>query len=104
VDNPVTEGGVTQPIIQSSTETAQLMSVTAPTHFSKTGGRPIESGTPVGTVADSQAEISRPPDHAEEVMDTVETWKSAVNIIKRVLDTVSPNVKVYPVPFFSTSH
>jgi hypothetical protein len=103
VDDPVTEGGVTHPIFQSNTETAQLMAVAAPTRFSGAGDRPIESGTPVGTVADSQAEMSCPPDHAKEVMDTVETWKRAIDIIKRVLDTVSPNVKeVYPAPFFST--
>jgi hypothetical protein len=55
----------------------------------------------VGTVADSQAEMLRPPDHAEEVMDTVETLKSATSIIKRALDTISPIVKeIYPVPFF----
>jgi hypothetical protein len=70
------------PIFQSNPETAQLMEMTAPSRFSRAGDRPIESGTPVGTVADSQAEMSRPPDHAEEIMDTVETWKSATHFIK----------------------
>jgi hypothetical protein len=65
----------------------------------------IESGASVsvGAVAASQTGISRPLDLAEEAVDTVTIWRSAVNVIKQVRDTVSPVVKeVCPIPFFST--
>jgi hypothetical protein len=48
----------------------------------------------VRPVADSQTEISRTLDRAEEVMDTVKAWKNAVDLIERVMNIVRPNVEV----------
>jgi hypothetical protein len=110
MDNPVTEGGVTPSIIvQSDTEAAQITAVAAPiSHLSGTDDALKESGTSVsvGTVATSHTGMSesRPPDHAEETMDTMEKWRTAINVMKQVVDTVSPIVKVCPTPFFSTIH
>jgi hypothetical protein len=104
--NPVTEGGAPRHIVQSDAETAQPTTVAAPlSDFSKTGDLLVDSGsgTPVGTVPDSQPGMSRHPDRAEEAMDAVTTWKSAVDVMKQVADTVSPILKsVCPIPFFST--
>jgi hypothetical protein len=108
LDNLVTEGGVTRPIVQSGTKTAQptCTAVAAPiSDFPRTGDLLFDSGTPVGTVPDSQAGMSRHPDRAEEAMNAVTTWKSAVNVMKQVMDTVNPIVKgVCPIPFFSNIH
>jgi hypothetical protein len=38
--------------------------------------------------------LSSTLDRAEEAMDTIKTWKSAVAIIKQVMDHVSPIVEV----------
>jgi hypothetical protein len=105
LDNPVTEG-VTRPIVQSDTDGAQPTAVSAPiSDFSRTGDLLVDSGTSVGTVPDSQTGMSRHPDRAEEAMDAVTTWKSAVNVMKQVMDTVSPIVKeVCPKPFLSAIH
>jgi hypothetical protein len=105
--NPVTEGGVTRHIVQSDAETAQPTTIAARSDFSKTGDLLVDSGsgTPVGTVPDSQPGMSRHPDRAEEATDAVTIWKSAVDVMKQVVDTVSPIVKdVCPIPFFSTIH
>jgi hypothetical protein len=110
MDDRVAEGGATSSIVQSDTEAAQITAVPAPiSHLSKTDDTLIESGTSVsaGTVAACQPEtgISRPPDLAEEAIDTIKTWRSVVNIMKQVMDTVSPCVKeVCLIPFFSTIH
>jgi hypothetical protein len=104
--NPVTEGGAPRHIVQSDAETAQPTTVAAPlSDFSKTGDLLVDSGsgTPVGTVPESQPGMSRHPDRVEEAMDAVTTWKSAVDVMKQVADTVSPILKsVCPIPFFST--
>jgi hypothetical protein len=56
-------------------------------------------------VLGSQTGMSRHPDRAEEAMDAVTTWKRAVNVMKRVMDTVNPIVKeVCPIPCFSNIH
>jgi hypothetical protein len=102
MDNPVT-GGVMRPIVQSKIDTAQPTAVTFPTsYFSSTGNLPIESGTPVARLAGRQTEMSRTVDRAEEDTDTVKAWKSAVNNIKWVKDTVNPTVNVCPLSLFST--
>jgi hypothetical protein len=94
VDNPITEGGVPRPIVQSSVDTAQRTAVTVPTsHFSGTGN-------PVPILAGRQMELSRTIDRAEEDTDTVKTWKAAVSNIKSVMDTVNPIVEVCPISFF----
>jgi hypothetical protein len=54
---------------------------------------PIENGTPVRPVANSQMEMSRMPDR-EEAMDTVKAWKNAVDLIERVMNTVRPTMEV----------
>ena len=106
LDNPVTEEGVTRPIVQSDTDAAQPTAVTAPiSDFSRSGDLLVVSGTPVATVPDSQTGISHHPDRAVEAMDAMTTWKSAVNVMKQVMDTVSPIVKeVCPKPFLSAIH
>jgi hypothetical protein len=60
----------------------------------------IQSGTLMGPIADSWTKMSRTLDRAEEAMDTVKTWKNAVDIIKRVMDTVSPVLEVCPISSF----
>jgi hypothetical protein len=104
----LTEGGVTRPIVPSDTQTAQPTGtgVTAPiSDFSRTGDLLVDSGTPVGVVPDTQTGMSRHPDRAEEAVDVMTLWKSAVNVMKQVMDTVSPVVKeVCHIPFFSTIH
>jgi hypothetical protein len=64
---------------------------------SQRGDLPIESNTPVRSGADrplNETETSRATlCRAEEAINTInttETWKSAVNVIKWVMDTVSP--------------
>jgi hypothetical protein len=54
---------------------------------------PFEGDTPVRPVVDSQAEISRTLGRAEEAteaMGTIKEWKTAIGIIKQVMDTVDP--------------
>ena len=53
-----------------------------PTPLSRTDDLSIQTGTLVGPVADSQTKMSRTLNRAEEAMDTVKTWKNAVDIIK----------------------
>jgi hypothetical protein len=74
--NLVAEGG---PTIQVNTEAMDP---------------PIESGTPAGAVVDSQMEMSRTLERTEEALDAVKIWGSAVDIIKRVMDAVSPIAEV----------
>jgi hypothetical protein len=104
----LTEAGDTRPIVPSDTETAQPTgtAVTAPiSDISRTGDLLVDSGAPVGTVPDSQAGMSHHPDRAEGAMDAVTLWKSAVDVMKQVMDTVSPIVKeVCHIPLFSTIH
>jgi hypothetical protein len=100
VDHPVPEGDASPPNVQASGELMQSTVVTAPPSLSV--DPPIESGTPAGPVAGSQTDISRSLDRAEEAMDTVKTWKSAVETIKQVMDIVTPIVKVWPASLFSS--
>jgi hypothetical protein len=95
---PVAEGSAVRLTVPSNTETMQLTSF--PAHAfpsSQRGDLPIESGTPDRPVADrslnesetSRATLSR-AEEAINTMNTIKTWSSAVNVIKRVMDTVSP--------------
>jgi hypothetical protein len=93
LNNPDPEGGVTHPIVQSDTEAAQPTVAAPISDFSRTGDILVDSGNLVATVPDSQKGMSRHPDRTEEAMDAVATWESAVNIMKQVMDTVSPTVK-----------
>jgi hypothetical protein len=47
-----------------------------------------------GPVADSQVEMLHTLGHAQEVVDAMKTWESAVGVIKQVMDHVGPIVKV----------
>jgi hypothetical protein len=99
-DNPVAEGGAARPAVQANNETMQPMAVTTPLPpLSRTVAPPTESGTPMGPVADSQAEMSRTLDHAGEVMDMIKSWESTVGVIKLVMDTVGPIAEVCPILF-----
>jgi hypothetical protein len=71
-----------------------------PTRLSRADDLPIRSGTFVGPVTDSQMKMSHTLDRAEEAMDMVKTWKNTVDIIKRVMDTVSPILEVCPISSF----
>jgi hypothetical protein len=101
VDNPVAERDPAPPSVQVSGDTATAGTATLSPLF-RTGDPPIESGAPVGPAADSQTNMSRSLDSAEEAMDTVKTWKSTVGTIKLVMDIVAPIMKVLPNALFST--
>jgi L-asparaginase/Glu-tRNA(Gln) amidotransferase subunit D len=78
------QGGTARPTVQSNNETAQ----------STAGDLPIEPCTPARPVAESQMETSRNLDSAEEAVDAIKTWRSAVDVVKQVMDYVGPIVKV----------
>ena len=90
LDNPVAEEGAAP----STDTTGPAAFTTALSSSSRTGTAPIESGTPVAPIVDSQMEMSRTLDRAGEALDTVKTWKTTVSTIKCVMDTVSPILKV----------
>jgi hypothetical protein len=51
----------------------------------------------MGPVPDGQTEMSRTLDRAEEAMkamDTMVAWKSAIDVIKQVLDAIGPIAEV----------
>jgi hypothetical protein len=105
VDDPLTEGGAASGIVQSNNETTLPKTDTAPlfpSSGSGTGGVPIGTGTPasVRPVAESQAEMSHTLYSAEEAMDAIKTWKSAVGVVKQVMVHVGPFVKVCITSFF----
>jgi hypothetical protein len=99
LDNPVAEGGAARSTVQAYSETTQSRAVTVTlSPLSQSGDLPVGGGTPVQPVVDNQPEASRSALHrAEEATDTMETWNSAVDIIKRVMDTVSPIAEVCPI-------
>ena len=91
-DNPAAEGNTTRCTDQVNEETIQPTSVTP---LSQTTDLPIENGTPVGPGASSQTEKSLIAlRHAEGSIDTMKTWTSAVETVKRVMDVVSPIAEV----------
>jgi hypothetical protein len=95
-DNPAAERGATRRIVGSHNEPP--MAVTTP--LSRTDDPPVASGAPVEPILDSRTKISHTLDHAEEAMDTVKMWKSTVNVIKCVMDTIGPIADVCPISFF----
>jgi hypothetical protein len=102
LDVHAAEGGAVCPIVQSNSEVMQSTQVNATlSPSSRTGDLPIGSGTPVGPVMGGQKEMSRRLDSAEVAMDTVKTWKAAVDVIKQVMDHVGPVVKVCVTPLLS---
>jgi hypothetical protein len=95
---PAAEESAVRLTVPSNTETMRLTAPVFPS--SQTGDLPIESGTP-GRPVDRQLKETETPratlSRAEEAMNninTIKTWRSAVNVIKRVMDTVSPIVAV----------
>jgi hypothetical protein len=68
--------------------------------LSRTDDLPTGSGTPERPIAGSLTEKSRTTLHrAEKAMDTIKTWKSAVSVIRRVMDIGGPIAAVCPVSF-----
>jgi hypothetical protein len=76
----------------SNLENTQSTGVTDPLSSSRTGD--LEGSTSVGPAADTRIEMSHALDSAEEAMDAVKTWKSAVRVIKQLMDHVGPIVTV----------
>jgi hypothetical protein len=108
-DNPVTEGGTTRPIVQCSNETMQSKAVSASLPLSpRNNNLVIDNDTFEQRIAGSQTEMSRTTlRRAEEAIDsinTMQTWKSAVNAIKWVMDTVKPIVAVCQISFLPIRH
>jgi hypothetical protein len=79
----------------------QPTEVTSPLSLSRTGDLPIEDSIPVGLAADTRIEMSHALDSAEEAMDAVKTWNSAVHVIKQVMDQVGPIVTVCRISYFA---
>jgi hypothetical protein len=98
LDDPVTEGGAVRPTIQFIHETRQPTTVAAPqSPLSQTHGLPTEDNTPVRPGVVSEAEMSCTLGRAEEAMeamDTMKAWKTAIDIVKQVMDTVDPIAEV----------
>ena len=97
LDDPVLEEGVVRPIIHCLRIQATHVSCRPSFHLSQTHGIPTEGDIPVGPVAGSQKEMSRTLDRAEEAMETMDTmkaWKSAIDVVKQVMDTVDPIAEV----------
>ena len=103
MDKSVAERHAAPLNVQVSGESMQSTAVITPRR-PPSGDPLIERSTPVGPVADSQTDMSRFLDRAEEAMDTVRTWKSAVKAIKHVMDVVGPIMKVWHASLFSTLH
>jgi hypothetical protein len=89
---PVAEGSAVRLIVPANAEAMQLTSVTAlVSPLSQKGDLPIESGTRMRPVADRPlSETDTTLRRAEEAINAIDTWKSAVNVIKWVMDTISP--------------
>jgi hypothetical protein len=96
VDNPV---GAARPAVQAETiQSTAVDPLLSP--LAQTGDPPLESNTPARPVADSHAEMSCTTSallRAEEAVDTMRTWNSAVEVVKRVMDAVSPIAEVFPI-------
>jgi hypothetical protein len=98
--SPFAEGAAARAAVQPTSEAMQSTAVTLP--LSQTGDLSIEGCTPVEPVAVSQKDMSSTLDRVEEALDTVKTWKSATDTIKRVMDTVSPILQVCSITFLTT--
>jgi hypothetical protein len=103
-DDRAAEGGAACPIVQSNKimQSTQVDAQLSPSP--RTGDLSIGGGTPVGPAMDSQKEMCCRLDSAEDAMDTVKTWKGAVDVIKQVMDHVGPVVKVCVTPLLSILH
>jgi hypothetical protein len=102
LDIPVAEGGAAglQATVQAYGETTQPTAVAAPqSPLSRpvTFDLPVEGGTPVGPVDSQTRALETALRHAEEAINTMETWHGAVKIVKQVMDIVSPIAEVCPI-------
>jgi hypothetical protein len=92
------EGDAVRPSIQLNHETSQPMAVAASlSPFSQRLDLPTEGNTPVRPAVVSQSEMSRTLGRAEEAMeamDTIKAWKTAIDVVKQVMDTVDPIAEV----------
>jgi hypothetical protein len=77
-------------VVGTPDETMESVTTTM-SPLSRRDDLPIESGDPVRSAPDSQIETSRTAlRRAEETINTINTWKGAVNVVKWVVDTISP--------------
>jgi hypothetical protein len=105
LDNPVV-GGAARPAVRAYSETMQPRAVTAPlSPLSRPGDLPVEGSTAVRPVVDNQTEASRTVLHrTEEATNTMKTWNSAVEVIRRVMDAVNPIAEVCPISLLPILH
>jgi hypothetical protein len=89
---PVAEGSAVRLIVRANAEAMELTSVTAlVSPLCQKGDLPIASGSLMRPVADSpMRETDTTLRRAEEAMNAIDTWKSAVNVMKWVMDTITP--------------
>jgi hypothetical protein len=100
LDSPVAEGGAAGPqaTVQASGEAMEPTAVAVPqSRLSQSGDLPVEGGTPVGPVDSQTRKLETAVRHAEEAINTMETWHGAVKIVKQVMDIVSPIAEVCPI-------
>jgi hypothetical protein len=96
LDDLLAEGGVVRPTIKFNYDARQPTAVAAslsPLFQAHGVPVPTEGDTPVRPAVGSQAEISRTLGRAEEAteaMGTINAWKTAIAVIKQVMDTVDP--------------
>jgi hypothetical protein len=100
------ERGPVYRTIQASGETTQHAISTAPLlRLSRTSDLAIESSTSVQQIPGSQTEVPRIAlRRAEEALNTMETWGTAVGVVKRVMDAVSPIAAVGPISCLRVHH
>jgi hypothetical protein len=86
LDDAVDESSTAGPTNQLNSDNMQPMAASAPLSSLSQGGIPVQP------MVDSQMSVTL--DRAEEAMDTMKSWKTAVSVIKQVMDHVSPIVEV----------
>jgi hypothetical protein len=90
----VSTNGSSSPAISDNTPYATITNPTtvmAPPPSSQGGDIPTEGDTSVPPMVDNQMEMPRMAlRQATEALNTMETWSVAVDVIKRVMDAVSP--------------
>jgi hypothetical protein len=77
IDIPVSEGSAMRPTAQTSTEKVQSSTL-------------VERAGDSETVAETSRTGLRRAEEAVNIVNAVTTWKSAVTVIKRVMDVVTP--------------
>jgi hypothetical protein len=86
-------GSFSNAIVDTPGETMQSVAITL-SPLSRKDDLPIESRDPMRSAPHSQIETSRTAlRRAEETIstiNTINTWKGAVNVVKWVMDTISP--------------